>query len=369
MELPPRSGNPSGYRRVDIDALKDLLAGSAQAVAKHLLPGGKATRHELRAGSIDGEPGESLIVRLAGRHAGFWIDHATDEKGGMLDLWMKTRRLTFGETLADIRRWLGADLPRQAGGCRPEPAAIPPERELEYIGPGYNTPWQNWEDAAAAAKEGFDGGDPELLEKIARAWLDWEKATPIPGTVGEIYLRNRIAGLVDDFAFNDAALRYEPASWHPFLQDHCQAVIAKVVRAHDAQFCGVQRIYLLPDGSNRLPDKGRLSFGRLTGGVVKLSPERCEDGVLVITEGVVKGLALIDIGAPGVVAAALGTSALATLPFMPGVSRLTIVRDNDDAGVKAADTLARRYRHRNTPVRVVGPPQGKDTDAFLRGEQ
>lgn len=259
----------------------------------------------------------------------------------------------------------------QPQSTRLKPEAIPSERPDDYIGPFYNSPWQNYKDAVAAAKGGFDGGDPNLLEKIARAWVDFEKATAIPGTAGEVYIRAKIPGLPDGFGFNNEVLRYEPHAWHPYLQGYHPALITKVVRARNAQFCGVQRIYLLNDGTNRLTNeqRGRLSFGRLVNGVVKLSPQRCEDGELVVVEGVVKGLAAIDCGVPGVVVATLGKDNMRGLPHLPGVTRLSIIPDNDDAGRRAAGDLVHRYHWRGTPARVVAPPWGKDLDAFLRGDQ
>src|SRR5262249_24980359 len=144
--------------------------------------------------------------------------------------------------------------------------------------------------------------------------------------------------LAPEFPFNHEAIRFEPHSRHPYHKRPFPALIAKAIRARTAQFCGIQRIYLLPEGSNRLSDDqhGRLSFGRLVHGVVKLSPQRCEDGHVVVIEGVVKAIAAIDCGVSGVVCASLGTSNMRTFPHLPGVTLLTIIPDNDDDGRKAA---------------------------------
>lgn len=261
---------------------------------------------------------------------------------------------------------------RPAGGTfrrpRPEPAPVPAERPDDYIGPFYNPPRLNYEDAVWAAANGFDGGDPATLAKIAEAFDDFEAALPVPGSIAETYVRARIPGLADDFAWNHDAIRFEPEAGHPYNKRSYPALICKAIRARTAQFCGVQRIYLQDDGSSRLPDeqRGRLSFGRLINAVCKLSPQRAEDGEIIITEGVVKGLAAIDCGIPGVVCAALGTSGLAGFPHLAGVSRLGIIPDRDDAGRQAAEALAHRYRWRGTPVRIVAPPWGKDLDDFIR---
>jgi hypothetical protein len=71
---------------------------------------------------------------------------------------------------------------------------------------------------------------------------------------------------------------------------------------------------------------------------------------------VVKGFAAIDCDVPGVVCATLGKDTMRGLPHLPGVARLTIIPDNDDAGHKAAADLSHRYRWRGTAVRIVAPP-------------
>jgi hypothetical protein len=253
---------------------------------------------------------------------------------------------------------------------RPASDLIQAERPDDYIGPFYNTPTLNYLDAVWAADNGFDGGEPQVLKKIAEAYADWENASPIKKTLGETYVRRRIPGFAADFEFNHDSLRFEAQAWHPYQRCHHPALIAKVIRARNGQFCGVQRIYLLTDGSNRLPDaqRGRMSFGRLVNGVVKLSLQRCENGELVVVEGVVKGLAAIDCGVPGIVCATLGKDTMRGLPHLSSVTRLTIVPDNDDPGDKAAAELSHRYRWRGTAVRIVATPSGKDLDAFLRGE-
>ncbi len=92
---------------MDITEIKMSLARRAQDVAEYLLPNGVKERNEWRAGSLDGERGQSLGVHLAGGKAGVWADFATGEGGDLLDLWMKTRRLTLGEALRESANWLG----------------------------------------------------------------------------------------------------------------------------------------------------------------------------------------------------------------------------------------------------------------------
>ena len=71
--------------------LSQHMAGEAAAIAQYLLPGGKRQSGEWKAGSIHGDEGKSLSVRLTGAKAGVWADFASGEKGDLLDLWMAAR--------------------------------------------------------------------------------------------------------------------------------------------------------------------------------------------------------------------------------------------------------------------------------------
>src|SRR3972149_7309346 len=101
----------------DIIGVKQALASNAVAVAKYLLPRGVEGGAEWRAGSIDGEKGRRLGVHLVGGRAGVWSDFSTGEGGDLLDLWVKTRKVTLSEAICAARDWLGM--------ARPEPISRP----------------------------------------------------------------------------------------------------------------------------------------------------------------------------------------------------------------------------------------------------
>lgn len=92
---------------MDARELSGRLAQNAQVVAAMLLPGGKKQAHEWVAGSLAGEPGDSLKVHLSGRKAGVWSDFATGEAGDLIDLWRLTKGLAMADTLKEIRDYLG----------------------------------------------------------------------------------------------------------------------------------------------------------------------------------------------------------------------------------------------------------------------
>lgn len=101
----------------DIVAIKRMLADRAQSVAEMLLPGGRKEGQEWRAGSVDGEKGQSLGVHLSGQKAGIWQDFQSGEGGDLLDLWCAAKGLTLAQALDAARDWLGV--------ARPEPYREP----------------------------------------------------------------------------------------------------------------------------------------------------------------------------------------------------------------------------------------------------
>lgn len=91
----------------DITNIKRMLAERAPEVAQMLLPNGKREGDEWRVGSIDGESGQSLGVRLRGSKAGVWYDFAASSGGDLIDLWGKVRGCGLVETLAQAKEYLG----------------------------------------------------------------------------------------------------------------------------------------------------------------------------------------------------------------------------------------------------------------------
>lgn len=78
-------------------------------VLAYLLPDGVKRGHELEAGSIAGDPGKSLKVRVEGSKAGVWADFSTGDKGDLIDLWCLARNVPFVDGLKEIKEYLGID--------------------------------------------------------------------------------------------------------------------------------------------------------------------------------------------------------------------------------------------------------------------
>lgn len=83
------------------------MASEAASIAAFLLPGGKRNANEWKAGSVGGEPGSSLSVRLTGVKAGVWSDFSTGQKGDILDLWAAVHGQTISQAMAAAKQYLG----------------------------------------------------------------------------------------------------------------------------------------------------------------------------------------------------------------------------------------------------------------------
>jgi twinkle protein len=144
----------------DILAVKQALAGRVGDVAQMLLPGGRREGHEWRAGSVDGEKGQSLGVHLVGTKAGVWADFSAGQSGDLLDLWMQVRRLTLTEALDQARSYLGMERqqpyrePRKQYTRPAKPHCTPPRNRVrDYLCEERNIPAS----ALEAYKIGEDG--------------------------------------------------------------------------------------------------------------------------------------------------------------------------------------------------------------------
>lgn len=166
----------------DILEVKRLLASRAQSVAEMLLPGGRKEGSEWRAGSVNGEKGQSLGVHLTGDKAGLWKDFASDEGGDLIDLWAACRRMSLSEALDDARKWLGVSNPQPyrepaKSYVRPEKpkCSAPSGRVLDHLTEERNIP----ADVLARYKVAAQGERiifPYLLPDGTLALAKWREA-------------------------------------------------------------------------------------------------------------------------------------------------------------------------------------------------
>lgn len=92
---------------MDIHDISKSLAGKAEDVCRVLLPQGKLAGAEWEAGSINGEAGKSLKVKVRGDKSGIWSDFQTGDSGDLIDLWRLTRQLPLTEAVREAKKYLG----------------------------------------------------------------------------------------------------------------------------------------------------------------------------------------------------------------------------------------------------------------------
>lgn len=94
-----------------VDALHAAVNSHAEAVVRTLLPGARIQGQKARVGSLAGEPGESIVIELAGPKVGQWKEHnpgaAGKPDGDLITLWMELEGRTFAEAVDDLERWVG----------------------------------------------------------------------------------------------------------------------------------------------------------------------------------------------------------------------------------------------------------------------
>jgi hypothetical protein len=96
----------------DAQRIKELLRGRVGELASYLFPNGHREGNHWRVGSIEGEPGKSFDICIAGSKAGLWGDFngAAKHSANLLNLWMVARNVDFKTALSEAGEWLGQHL-------------------------------------------------------------------------------------------------------------------------------------------------------------------------------------------------------------------------------------------------------------------
>lgn len=87
--------------------LSAYLADKVSDVVELLLPDGKKAGGEWCVGSISGEAGQSLKVRLTGAKRGTWKDFNEGSGGDLIDLWAGRKCLSVAEAMREIKSHFG----------------------------------------------------------------------------------------------------------------------------------------------------------------------------------------------------------------------------------------------------------------------
>lgn len=305
--------------------LSRRLALNAEAVCRHYLPNGRRAGRYWLVGDVAGTPGRSLYVRLTGPAAGTgtgsagkWTDAHTGEHGDLLDLIAANRRLTcLRDTLDEARDFLR--LPR------PD---VQPERQPVPV------------------------GSPAAARRL------WAMGKPLPGTIAEAYLRQRgiTAPLID------VPLRFHPRCYYrddDGDNSRTWPALLTAVTDADGAITGVHRTWLNPAGGKAPVATQRRAMGSLLGNGVRFG--RPND-IVAVGEGLETTLSLRSVLPNLPMVAALSTAHLGAFDPSPGLRRLYIAADGDDAGEIAAARLSTRAEAMGIEAIRLLPTRGDFND-------
>jgi putative DNA primase/helicase len=203
----------------------------------------------------------------------------------------------------------------------------------------------------------YDDGDAKRFE-LARHL--WDAAVDPAGTIAEVYLQKRGLFLPADVK----CLRFHPRC--PRGADRLPALIAAMMSTVGNELRAVHRIFLRPDGSDRLRDPlGKMTLGMARDTAIKLVADDDVTRGLGLCEGIEDGLAIIAAGWRPVWATTAG--GIARFEVLSGIESLTVFADSDAPGRAAALKCAERWQAAGREALVVEPLGGiKDHNDLVK---
>jgi hypothetical protein len=249
---------------------------------------------------------------------GLFADYAAGEAGGVLDFIKR-------ETGEEPREWLQRN--------HIESPAPTTERRTS----------RRREDDGAELSD----LDANELERAAAARAIWEQAQPIAGVSAvEGYLRSRCLEPIGD------QLRFHAKT--PWLAQTRPCLLAAYRSVDNDEVTGIARI--LVDEPERWPKTQRKMLGVVRRAAVKLAPVT---DTLAVGEGVETCMAANFLGHGP--AWALGSAgAIANLPVLPGIKRLILLAEHNEASRAATDRCAQRWVRAGRKATRIWPDQGCD---------
>jgi hypothetical protein len=292
--------------------LSRRLADQAEAVCSAYLPRGRRRGSYWIVGDVQGNPGQSMFVRLRGERRGYWTDGATAQHGDLLDLIRFARGLTgFQATLDEARRFLR------------EPVFIrAPNSPLERQALGTS---------GAAAR----------LHALSQ---------PVTGTIAETYLRRRRITA----RLSWPSLRFHPTCFYrPEPDGPCEQwpALLGVVTDERGKLFGLQRTWLARDGGGKAPlPEPRRAMGNLLGHAVRFG---AAEDVMAAGEGIETVLSLLSLFPAMPMAAGLSAAHLSALVLPKSLRRLYLLRENDESGALAEKRLGLRCHDAGIELMVL----------------
>lgn len=183
----------------------------------------------------------------------------------------------------------------------------------------------------------------DTLSDWARAF--WDECRPISG-VAQDYLQFRRCVIPP----SDSDLRWHPRVKHGLGDYFGPALVALVTDALSGKPMSLHRTWVASTGKANVSPARLLLVGHATkGGVIRLWQD--VGAGMAIGEGIETCLSLAHAFTP--VWCVIDAGHLADFPVLPAVETLTIARDNDPAGIRAAESCAARWVAAGRTVRVT----------------
>lgn len=294
--------------RRSIADLSADLADRAESFCHQYFPEGRKQGNYWQVGDTSGTKGQSLAIRLQaqdGRKAGSWTDYATGQYGDLIDLLQeRLGSVTLKETLREARSFLGE---------APCPVVSREAQRAERP------------DAASS-------------KRIARARKLFAAGKPVLGTSAATYLQGR--GIIR----LGPALRYHPRVFLRQGEDDADppqrapALLAKITD-NRGQVTGCARVYLDPStGGLAGIESPKRILGQLHGHAIRFWSGTGRTD-LIVGEGLENTLSVGTALPEFDLASCLTATHLGLFIPPPGIKRIWIARDNDDAGRKASTRL------------------------------
>ncbi|WP_194098703.1 DUF7146 domain-containing protein [Marivivens aquimaris] len=294
--------------RHSIADLSADLADRAESFCRQYFPAGRKQGNYWQVGDTSGAKGQSLAIRLraqGGRKAGSWQDFATGEYGDLIDLLQeRLGSVTLKETLREARSFLGE------APCPTVP------RETQRA----------------------ERPNADSSKRIARARKLFAAGKPVLGTLAATYLQTRgITRLGPALRFHPRVFLWQGEDDFD-LPQKAPALLAKI-SDNRGQITGCARTYLdLSTGGLAEIESSKRILGQLQGHAIRFwsgSPR----SDLIVGEGLENTLSVGTALPEFDLASCLTATHLGLFIPPPGIKRIWIARDNDEAGRNASMRL------------------------------
>ena len=337
--------------RLDPDAVKALLAASADEVLARVLPGGKVHGNEYRA---TGPDGSKWAVVIRGAKTGAWQCYGSAGVAGRSFLSLIRDAACQGDHVAAFKwalYFVGGDDDR---------ARLPPPRSIAQT-------------AAPRTEPAPDNGMGIYLRATP---FDWSNP------VG-LYLRGRgiQPGL---FPRPPLALRYHAGLWNAERQAHLPAMVAPIMNPETRKQIAIHRTWLQPGGHGETnwikarvetPKKVR---GAFKGGIIPLTrgasgkqwAKAPEGDHLLLAEGIENALSVAQLEPDWRVIAYVAANNLLELRLPSAFTSVCLVADRDGENwsvTEDRDIAQEQWRIEGREVFLWEPPAGvKDANDWIR---